>query len=237
MPAVRRAPPGLAAQPFWLSGIVRLLKDMGWESPNSTRQAEWTNAMMNYGEQYLDRVRSLNVCRRDQRRAPHKPLFYLRVSRINITSWWKSTYNAIALVRDLIVPIMEDVQKYGLKTRNLGKFMKTVDKFYQDVITDQNYKSDLVTKYQKRFIRYRESLFTFLKEDGIPWHNNTAERAIRHIAKQRAISSNFSSSVVDSYLVLLGIKQTCRFQGKSFFKFLFSKEKNTDSFKSPKRRV
>jgi hypothetical protein len=134
-------------------------------------------------------------------------------------------------VKNLITPIMEAIQKYGLKSRNLRKFRKCVDRFYEKTITDKRYKSDLTTKYQKLFMRYSDSLFTFLEQDGISWHNNTAERAIRHIAKQRAISTNFGESVTEAYLVLLGIRQTCRFQGKSFFKFLFSEEKDIDEFK------
>ena len=38
-------------------------------------------------------------------------------------------------------------------------------------------------------------------------------------------------SIMNDYLLLLGIQQTCRFQGKSFFKFLFSGEKDTDKFR------
>jgi hypothetical protein len=138
--------------------------------------------------------------------------------------------NFVLEVRSLIIPIMEAVQKYGLKKRNLDKFTTEVDKFCKKVITDRNYKSELTIKYRKRFIRYRDilhagtncgftllpldakssgggrridhpsrasknaiyaraqySLFTFLQQDGIPWHNNAAERALRHIAKQRVI--------------------------------------------------
>lgn len=137
----------------------------------------------------------------------------------------------VSEVRSLIVLIMETVQKYGLKKYHLNKFTKQVDKFYERVITDKSYKSELALKYQKRFVRYRESLFTFLEHDGVPWHNNTAERALRHLAKQRSISGNFHETVTPDYLRLLGIRQTCRFQGKSFLKFLFSKERDIDQFK------
>ena len=37
------------------------------------------------------------------------------------------------------------------------------------------------------------------------------------------------------YLLLLSIAQTCRFQNKSFLKFLLSKERDIDTFRSPKR--
>ncbi len=39
-----------------------------------------------------------------------------------------------------------------------------------------------------------------------------------------------------NYLVLLGIKQACRFQGKSFFKFLLSGETDLDNFEARKRK-
>ncbi len=139
-------------------------------------------------------------------------------------------------VKNLIVPVMEEVQKYGLKKRVLYKFKQDVDRFYKRTINDKRLKSDLAQKYQKLFIRYQDSLFTFLEQDGIPWHNNTAERAIRHVAKQRAISTSFHASVMKNYLVLLGIKQACRFQGKSFFKFLLSGETDLENFETRKRK-
>jgi hypothetical protein len=148
---------------------------------------------------------------------------------------WKTPYDTefehfVFEVRDLIVPIMEVVQMYGLKKCSLAKFSEKVNSFYDRIITEKRYKSDLAIKYQKRFKKYRDSLFTFLQEDGIPWHNNTAETAIRHIAIQRKISGHFYEAITHDYLVLLGIKQTCRFQEKSFFRFLFSGETDLNKF-------
>jgi hypothetical protein len=93
----------------------------------------------------------------------------------------------------------------------------------------------LVVKYQKRFQRYRDSLFTFLELDGIPWHNNTAENAIRHLAVQRKISGTFFKKVAPQYLLLLGVAQTCRFQDKSLLQFFLSEEIDIDKFKAAKR--
>lgn len=143
-----------------------------------------------------------------------------------------SEYEAfVSEVRNLIIPMMEAVQKYGLKKRHLQKFMKQVDAFYTRTIMGKRYRSELVITYQKRFVRYRESLFTFLEYDGIPWHNNTAERALRHIAKQQQISMSFHEAATHEYLRLLGIRQTCRFQNKSFFRFLLSRENDIDQFR------
>jgi predicted RecB family nuclease len=142
----------------------------------------------------------------------------------------------VAEVRDLMIPIMQGVQQYGLKKRHLQNFRQPVDHFYSSVILNKHYTSEYVLAYQKRFIRYRESLFTFLEHDGIPWHNNTAENAIRHLAIQRDMSPSLYESVMCHYLVLLGIKQTCRSQEKSFFRFLFSGETDLDNFESRKRK-
>lgn len=152
---------------------------------------------------------------------------------------WKNPFddeyeNFVLEIKELILPIFEAVSKYGLKKRHLSKFNKEVERFYKKNIISRTYHSELVNKYQKRFERYQEDLFVFLKHDSIPWHNNTAERALRHIAIQKKISGSFFESGASSYLTLLGIMQTCRFQNKSFLKFLVSGEKDVDSFKSPK---
>ena len=136
----------------------------------------------------------------------------------------------VSEVRNLIIPIMEAVHKYGLKKRHLQKFMKQVDAFYTRTIMGKQYRSELVITYQKRFVCYRDSLFTFLEYDGIPWNNNTAERALRHIGRQQQISMSFREAATHEYLRLLGIRQTCRFQNKSFFQFLLSREIDIDQF-------
>jgi len=140
----------------------------------------------------------------------------------------------VLALRDILSPIFDAIEIYGLKKRNLNKFRKYVDFFYKNNINEKKYKSDVVKKYQKRLLRYRQSLFVFLERDGIPWNNNMAERALRHLAVQRKISGSFSESGMNSYLVLLGVMQTCRFQNKPFLEFLMSGEKNISKFKGKK---
>jgi predicted RecB family nuclease len=138
---------------------------------------------------------------------------------------WKAPFDkeletfAVA-VQALLVPILTEVDRYGLKAWHLRKFLKDVERFYGNHIIGREYISEPVRTFQKRFDRYRESLFTFLTQDGIPWENNMAERAIRQLAIQRKISGSFYKKAATYYLLLLAISQTCRFQGKSFLKFL-----------------
>lgn len=138
----------------------------------------------------------------------------------------------VGQLRNLILPIFEAVERYGLKSWHLRRFLKPVDKFYEAKIIGRAYESEFVVKYQKRFERYRDALFLFLREDGLLWNNNTAERAIRQLAVQRNISGSFYRKSALHYLLLLGIAQTCRFQEKSFLKFLVSGEKDVDRFKA-----
>jgi predicted RecB family nuclease len=152
---------------------------------------------------------------------------------------WKAPFDreleAFAVeVQTLLVPILEAVNRYGLKAWHLRKFNRNVERFYQKNVTGKEYGSEAAETYRKRFGRYRDSLFTFLGQDGIPWNNNMAERAIRQLAVQRKISGRFYKRVVPQYLRLLAISQTCRFRGKSFLKFLLSKETDLDSFRRTK---
>ena len=111
-----------------------------------------------------------------------------------------------------------------------------MERFYEKTICHRVYESEVTCTYQKRFDRYRKSLFVFLEEDSIPWNNNMAERAIKELAVQRKISGSFFKRVATHYLLLLGIAQSCKFQGKSFLKFLLSREKDVDAFRAAKRK-
>lgn len=150
---------------------------------------------------------------------------------------FKREYEEFAVhVRDLMLPIFQDVLTFGLKCRRLRKHMKSVQRFYRQQIDEAASSCEVVRKYQKRFERYRESLFLFLTQDSIPWNNNMAERAIQQFAVQRKISGSFFVSGANNYLRLLGIAQSCRFQNKSFLRFLLSEENDVDAFRDRKRR-
>jgi len=157
---------------------------------------------------------------------------------------WKNPFNMeyecfVAAFHDVLTPILEDAERFGLKARHLRKHKKAIDRFYERKIFGAPPHSEVTATYVKRFIRYRDSLFTFLDHDGIPWNNNAAERAIRQVAIQRKISGWFSAKGAPLHLRLLAIAQTCRFQGKSFLRFLLSGSHDVDDYEdrqSPKNR-
>ena len=153
---------------------------------------------------------------------------------------WKNPFdkeyeNFVVAVRDLIIPMIESSYKFGLKKYHFSKYKKSVEEFYKNTIEKLIYRSELCKTYQKRFKRYKNSLFTFIDFDGINWHNNIAENRIRHVCVQRKISGSFGPNQFPHYLRMLSIMQSCRLLNKSFLGFLLSQEKNIENFKNRKR--
>jgi hypothetical protein len=91
------------------------------------------------------------------------------------------------------------------------------------VLSSRTFETEVATSYKKRFEKNRNSLFTFLDHDGVPWNNNNAEHAIKSLVRlRRSIGGQSSPRGMRDYLVLLSISQTCRYRGVSFLNFLRS---------------
>jgi hypothetical protein len=126
----------------------------------------------------------------------------------------------------LLKRIIDTVHKYGLKKFHLARHKKEVETFFLQIFNSE-YKSKLAQKYQLRFQKYKNKLFTFLDYDEVPRNNNLAEHAIKHLARyRRNVDGLFSEKGLQEYLILLSIYQTCKYNGLKFFQFLLSKEKN-----------
>ena len=134
----------------------------------------------------------------------------------------------------LLKTIIDTVDKYGLKKRNLQKHNDDVDRFYKK-IEESEYSSEAAKKYQTRLMKNRDKLFTFLNYDGIPWNNNDVEHAIKHLVRIRKKGiPSFKRSRINGYMLLISIYQTCQYKGISFLKFLLSREKNIDEYMNKK---
>lgn len=138
-----------------------------------------------------------------------------------------------ALVRDfaaLLRPMIQTVDRFGLKARFLRKHLRSVERFYR-ILGESDFQSEAALKYKKRFEKNRERLFTFLEFDGVPWNNNNAEHAIKALADLRNVIGGTSSAKgIHEYLVLLSVCQTCKYKGVDFLEFVRSREGNVDSF-------
>jgi len=122
----------------------------------------------------------------------------------------------------LMTPIIESIDRYGLTKRHLGKFSVDADR-YQKWVAGQQFASKVAQGYQKRIGKYGERLFTFLSHDGVPWHNNLAENAVKLVASRRNLLDGLmSEDGIRDYLIFLSIYQTLRRKGGSFLRFLLS---------------
>ncbi len=144
------------------------------------------------------------------------------------------------LVRDfamLLKPMIETIDRFGLKAHFLQKHKVFVECFYEELST-RDYQSEIAVHYKKRFEKNRDKLFTFIDYDGVPWNNNNAEHAIKAFSALRDNIDGISTEKgLSEYLILLSICETCKYKGISFLEFLCSGEKDVDEFIAKGRRV
>jgi predicted RecB family nuclease len=131
---------------------------------------------------------------------------------------------------ELLQPIVETVDQFGLKKRYLRKHLVFIERFY-DRLRKMSIQSEAAIKCRQRFEKNRDRLFKFLEYDGVPWNNNNAEHAIKAFARLREVlRGSCTASAIQEYLVLLSICQTCAYQAIDFLDFLRSGEKNIHVF-------
>ncbi len=136
----------------------------------------------------------------------------------------------------LLKPIVETIDRRGLKTHFLRKHLREVERFY-GFLDETNFNSDVASKLKQRFKKNRDKLFTFLRYDGVPWNNNNAEHAIKAFARLRGVISGLSTKKgVDEYVTLLSVSETCKYRGIDFLDFLRSGERDVALFALSRRR-
>ncbi len=136
---------------------------------------------------------------------------------------------------DLVKPMVETVDRHGLKSYFLRKHLVSVDRFYRR-LSGTDVQNESARAIKKRFEKNRDKLFTFLVHDGVPWNNNNAEHAVKAFAMLRqTIQGVTSEKGIRDYLILLSISQTCKYKEVDFLDFLRSGEKDIDTFVNSKR--
>jgi hypothetical protein len=133
----------------------------------------------------------------------------------------------------LLRNIISTIDRFGLKKKFLKKHKQDVERFFEET-AGQAFESEVAQTLNKRIVKYRRELFTFLDYDGIPWNNNNAEHAIKHFAKyRRLVNGRVTESGIEHYLKLLSLYETCRYKEIGFLEFLLSKEGDIDLFAAP----
>jgi hypothetical protein len=143
------------------------------------------------------------------------------------------------LARDfagLLKPMVETVDRRGLKKRFLGKYRSSVHRFYSR-LADFLVTSEAAEKLVSRLQKNRDKMFTFLDFDDVPWNNNNAEHAVKGFASvRRVIEGPTTEKGLRDFLVLLSICETCKCRNVDFLEFLRSGSKDIDSFAAIRTR-
>ena len=123
----------------------------------------------------------------------------------------------------LLREIVATIDAFGLKKRRLARHKPTIKKFFRG-LGKRNFSSEYAAKYQKRFLKSKDKLFTFINHDGVPWNSNAAEHAIKHLAELRSGKglASHTKSHIDEYMRLISVYQTCEYRDVSFLRFLLS---------------
>jgi len=123
---------------------------------------------------------------------------------------------------NLLKPMIETVDRFGLKAYHLRRHKDSVNRFYE-TLERRDYQTDIAMSYKRRFEHNSGKLFAFLDHDGIPWNNNNAEHAIKAFVRlRRSIDGKSSPKGIKDYLVLLSISESCKCREISFLDFLRS---------------
>lgn len=129
----------------------------------------------------------------------------------------------------VVKPIIETVDRRGLKKRFLGKFRNSIDRFYKGLVDDDA--GEVAGKLVDRLQKNRYKMFTFLDFDDVPWNNNNAEHAVKAFALLRRVIDGLTTEKgLRDTLVLLSVCETCKCKNVDFLDFLRSGSKDIDDF-------
>jgi predicted RecB family nuclease len=130
----------------------------------------------------------------------------------------------------LVKPMVETVDRHGLKKRFLGKHRIFVNRFYKR-LSGEFGTGEAVRKIIERLHKNRNTMFTFLDFDDVPWNNNNAEHAIKAFASlRRVFEGTTTEKGLRDFLVLLSLCETCKYKNVDFLGFLRSGSKDVDDF-------
>jgi hypothetical protein len=135
----------------------------------------------------------------------------------------------------VLQPVIGTIDRFGLKTYHLRKHKPAVERFFA-ATSEAEYRSETARHYRSRFLKYRDKLFTFLDQDGIPWNNYNAENAVKLFASRRKVMGTlFTERGIKDYLLLFSLYQTLRYRGIGFWQFLLSGETDLAAFTARSR--
>ncbi|MBN1167497.1 MAG: transposase, partial [Methanospirillaceae archaeon] len=103
---------------------------------------------------------------------------------------------------------------------------KASEKFLADIteFLDRDWKGEDAIRIAKELRKRQKMLFTFMKKEDVPWHNNDAERAIRQGVLHRKISGGRRTwAGADVFGILLSVYETSKKRKSRFIEIVGEK--------------
>jgi transposase len=109
---------------------------------------------------------------------------------------------------------------------SIDEHMKAAEIFREEMLEllDREWNDKDVVRISKEMRKRLNMLFTFLEKEGVPWHNNDAERAIRKGVLARKISGGRRTwDGANTFQILLSVYETSKKKGKNFIELVNSR--------------
>lgn len=127
-------------------------------------------------------------------------------------------------VRSILKRAVEFTEKNT--SPSLKKRTKAWKQFKEEmnVLTEKKWKDKDAIRISKELRRRLNMLFTFVKMEDIPWHNNDAERAIRKGVLARKVSGGRRTwTGAETFQILLSVYETSKKKGENFIQLAMRK--------------
>ena len=120
----------------------------------------------------------------------------------------------LRLLRDAF-RIHEDIKDKETRERRVARLHKRLRAIYEETYTDPD-----CHRLAKCLRRHKDEMFTFLEVEGVDWHNNEAERALRPmvVARKNSYGSRTIEGARDR-AVLMSVSDSARKRGEGYTDF------------------
>ena len=118
---------------------------------------------------------------------------------------WPVRFRIMLIEADLLKKRLSPVD-YLYPDHGRSLLEKELDALLQDHIDPKH--KELIS-FQKRMVRYKNHLFTFLYDPAVPSHNNDSEKAIRNVKVKQKVSGQFKTMfAAENFAILRSIIET-----------------------------
>ena len=141
-----------------------------------------------------------------------------RTLKQNPSAEFKTFFNRLHAILKSAINVWK---KYAKKTADIPEHIIQKIQSRIERLASETYEDKDCQRYAKRLRREKDQLLTFLKHDGVPFHNNWSEQIVRIFAQMRKISyGNRSERGIKTTEIIMSVFATCKIRGVDPYRFM-----------------